>query len=422
MSMAEKRRVPKLGSVEWLVLQAGLPERLVNDPALARYARRTRRWRLGIVLGVFGGSYAWAVLATVVELPKPNAVVVLVAWFAARLLPELCWSHRASSSTRLAVVEDRSPLRYVTPTARRWLTAAVALAAGCVGWSLVLGPAPGRDDLVGILVSVLVATCGALAVWRVARRSYAAGTADDVVVDDAIRVFGTTAVVSGWSASAVPPPVLADPVPRAGQLGQLAVAHLRRLRRDPGLLGVGADASVRPPVARRRRRVIIAIDPVSAVPPFEQLREQLATMIGAGTLRPGHRLPSVRQLAGDLGLANGTVARAYRELEQAGLVSTHGRHGTTVDPTTTLSAETRRVRLDEAATTFVRVVRQLGVPQADVAGACREPACRPVARLTDAVEDGTDRPSGAWTARAGGRRSGGLWSRFAPGGCAKRDQ
>ena len=46
--------------------------------------------------------------------------------------------------------------------------------------------------------------------------------------------------------------------------------------------------------------------------------------------RPGTRLPSIRQLAGDLGLAGGTVARAYRELEQEGVVATRGRHGTVV--------------------------------------------------------------------------------------------
>jgi DNA-binding transcriptional regulator YhcF (GntR family) len=46
--------------------------------------------------------------------------------------------------------------------------------------------------------------------------------------------------------------------------------------------------------------------------------------------RPGDRLPSIRQLANDLGLAVGTVGRAYRELEADGVVTTHGRHGTVV--------------------------------------------------------------------------------------------
>jgi DNA-binding transcriptional regulator YhcF (GntR family) len=66
------------------------------------------------------------------------------------------------------------------------------------------------------------------------------------------------------------------------------------------------------------------------VPPYEQLRQQIRDLVAAGTLHPGSRLPPIRQLAGDLGLATGTVARAYRELEADGVVATRGRHGTLV--------------------------------------------------------------------------------------------
>lgn len=76
--------------------------------------------------------------------------------------------------------------------------------------------------------------------------------------------------------------------------------------------------------------MILEIDTRSPVPPYEQLREQIAALIGAGALAPGMKLPTIRQLAGDLGLATGTVARAYRELDAAGVVASRGRHGTTV--------------------------------------------------------------------------------------------
>ena len=69
-------------------------------------------------------------------------------------------------------------------------------------------------------------------------------------------------------------------------------------------------------------RVILDVDPQSAVPPYEQLRAQVTGLVTTGGLPPGTRLPSIRQLAGDLGLAPGTVARAYRELEAAGVVAT----------------------------------------------------------------------------------------------------
>jgi GntR family transcriptional regulator len=76
--------------------------------------------------------------------------------------------------------------------------------------------------------------------------------------------------------------------------------------------------------------VILEIDPRSAVPPYEQLRQQVTALVLGGVLGPGDRLPAIRQLANDLGLAGGTVARAYRELESDGVVSTHGRHGTVI--------------------------------------------------------------------------------------------
>ena len=76
--------------------------------------------------------------------------------------------------------------------------------------------------------------------------------------------------------------------------------------------------------------MILEIDPASAVPPYEQLRQQLTALVLGGTLTRGARLPAIRQLANDLGIAGGTVARAYRELEADGVVTTHGRHGTVI--------------------------------------------------------------------------------------------
>ncbi|MDN6301164.1 MAG: GntR family transcriptional regulator [Micrococcaceae bacterium] len=64
--------------------------------------------------------------------------------------------------------------------------------------------------------------------------------------------------------------------------------------------------------------------------PYDQIRQQILEAIGSGKLVPGTRLTSVRALAGRLGVAVNTVARSYRELEQAGAVQTRGRHGTVV--------------------------------------------------------------------------------------------
>jgi GntR family transcriptional regulator len=74
----------------------------------------------------------------------------------------------------------------------------------------------------------------------------------------------------------------------------------------------------------------ISVNLRSPTPPYEQIRAQIASLIAVAALPPGTRLPTVRSLAADLGIAAGTVARAYKELEQAGLIDTGRRNGTVV--------------------------------------------------------------------------------------------
>lgn len=76
--------------------------------------------------------------------------------------------------------------------------------------------------------------------------------------------------------------------------------------------------------------MIIAIDLASPLPPYAQIRRAVMTAVADGGLVPGDRLPPIRQLAGDLGVAPNTVARAYKELEADGVVASSGRRGTTV--------------------------------------------------------------------------------------------
>lgn len=68
----------------------------------------------------------------------------------------------------------------------------------------------------------------------------------------------------------------------------------------------------------------------STVALFEQLRLRIIELADAGTLPVGTKLPAVRSLAGELDVAPHTVARAYKELEAAGVVATRGRNGTVV--------------------------------------------------------------------------------------------
>ena len=77
----------------------------------------------------------------------------------------------------------------------------------------------------------------------------------------------------------------------------------------------------------------LRIDPDSRTHAFDQVRVQIIEAVRDGRLPPGGRLPTVRELAAALGLAVNTVARAYRELESAGIVETRGRQGTFVSRT-----------------------------------------------------------------------------------------
>lgn len=77
-----------------------------------------------------------------------------------------------------------------------------------------------------------------------------------------------------------------------------------------------------------RPRVVLDTD--SGLAPWRQIHHQLTQLISGGTLAPGTRLPTIRQLARDLGVAAGTVARAYRELESAKLIATARGKGTVV--------------------------------------------------------------------------------------------
>lgn len=66
----------------------------------------------------------------------------------------------------------------------------------------------------------------------------------------------------------------------------------------------------------------------SGVPIYVQIVEQVQQSVAAGKLKPGDQLPTVRQLASEIRVNFNTVARAYRMLDEAGLISTQQGRGT----------------------------------------------------------------------------------------------
>lgn len=101
----------------------------------------------------------------------------------------------------------------------------------------------------------------------------------------------------------------------------------------------------------------LTVDHSGAIPPFEQVRDGLAAAVRTGGLAPGDRLPTVRKLATDLGLASNTVARAYRELEEAGVLETRGRNGTFV----AAHGSDQAMEAALATAAYAKRLRELGI-------------------------------------------------------------
>lgn len=106
----------------------------------------------------------------------------------------------------------------------------------------------------------------------------------------------------------------------------------------------------------------------SATPPYEQVRAQISGQARSGALPVGHRLPTVRGLAEELGLAANTVAKAYRALEADGVIETRGRNGTFV----AAAGSAAERELASAARVYAERARRLGQTEADALAAVRE--------------------------------------------------
>ncbi len=96
-------------------------------------------------------------------------------------------------------------------------------------------------------------------------------------------------------------------------------------------------------------------------PVYEQVADQVRQLVASGALSPGTALPSVRQLAGDLGVNLNTIARAYRLLESEGFLVIRDRAGVTVAaPAQEIEHSARARLLDEMRAILARL-RQAGM-------------------------------------------------------------
>ena len=107
--------------------------------------------------------------------------------------------------------------------------------------------------------------------------------------------------------------------------------------------------------------LLLTVNHQSPVPPYEQIGTQIRALITSGQLLPGNRLPSVRQLAGDLAVAPNTVVRAYSELEREGWVQTLARQRVQIAlHPPTITADERRRKLQELVSQILIAAHQWG--------------------------------------------------------------
>ncbi|WP_242641057.1 GntR family transcriptional regulator [Streptomyces kasugaensis] len=112
----------------------------------------------------------------------------------------------------------------------------------------------------------------------------------------------------------------------------------------------------------------ISIDPAAADAPFEQVRAQIADQARDGRLPVGHKLPTVRGLAEELGLAANTVAKSYRALEADGVIETRGRNGSFIAAV----GDAADKEAAEAAADYARRAHRLGLDRRAALAAVEE--------------------------------------------------
>lgn len=110
----------------------------------------------------------------------------------------------------------------------------------------------------------------------------------------------------------------------------------------------------------------ITIDNDSGIPIWLQLRNRLIYMITSGKYEVGDKLPTVREMAVELGINYNTVSKVYQDIERDGYIVSRRGRGTFVDDKYQSSEETAADAADSLADAFIQQCRELGVPRQEV--------------------------------------------------------
>jgi GntR family transcriptional regulator len=129
----------------------------------------------------------------------------------------------------------------------------------------------------------------------------------------------------------------------------------------------------------------IHISPNDGVPIYLQIVNQVKYLVASGRLAAGEELPPIRTLAEQLVVNPNTVARAYRELETAGVVTKRRTAGTYVSEAGSPLARRERLKiLTERVDTLLAEARQMDIDTDEVVALVRErdAALQPLSRET----------------------------------------
>ena len=110
--------------------------------------------------------------------------------------------------------------------------------------------------------------------------------------------------------------------------------------------------------------MIIRVDPADARPIYRQIADEIKALIARGALREGESLPSVRQVAADLGVNLNTIATAYRELQEEGLITV--RHGSGAVVTSRTTRDTPKADLRKPLRTALTQLVLAGLPRVEI--------------------------------------------------------
>lgn len=114
--------------------------------------------------------------------------------------------------------------------------------------------------------------------------------------------------------------------------------------------------------------MLVRLDFRSGLPIYLQIVEQVKHHVAAGKLKPGDQLPTVRQLATELRVNFNTIARAYQQLDEEGIISTQQGRGTYVleRPAPVEMKRLRREKLTALINVFLAEARRLEYSREEV--------------------------------------------------------